>query len=191
MENLELIAKQTAELEQLRQQLNAKAKETSPPSSLKEVLEDEVITLDVKKATSHSSSIRSNNTSRSNKRDTRFILMDLEVRNQETLSDLAQKEAMLEESKQQIQELLKRVELEQKKEENGAAEDSDVSSNSEMYLQQLEEKDKLLMDKQNQLEELKLKWEAERAELIKPALDQVNLQLEELKETVSLPVSLA
>ncbi|KAI7901114.1 uncharacterized protein BX663DRAFT_514982 [Cokeromyces recurvatus] len=63
-----------------------------------------------------------------------------------------------------------------------------VSDNNEIidetcYKQLLEEKDRLLQEKQVEIEELKFQWETERAELIKPALEQVVAQLEELKET--------
>lgn len=151
MEHLEIIAKQTAELEQLRKELSIKSMEIPPPRQEEQDEKNSV------------------------KEDLQAELLDLETRNKETLSTLAEKETLLEESNQQLQELLKRVNIDCLPEEE---------RDNEIY-QQLEEKDRLLQDKENQLEELKAQWEAERAELIKPALQQVTSQLEELKETVS------
>lgn len=59
----------------------------------------------------------------------------------------------------------------------------DCEQDNQIHLE-LQEKDRLLQEKQCQLEELKGQWETERAELVRPALQQVNSQLEELKETV-------
>lgn len=79
-------------------------------------------------------------------------------------------EKLLEERNQQIQELVDRLNI-------------DCEQDNQIHLE-LQEKDRLLQEKQCQLEELKGQWESERAELVKPALQQVNSQLEELKETV-------
>lgn len=115
------------------------------------------------------------------KNETRLALLSLEARNRETLSTLAEKETLLEKSEQQLQELMNKM----NQESNEAAETTSVKSVEHDLYNQLAEKDKLLQDQQVQLEELKSQWEAERAELIKPALEQVTAQLEELKETVS------
>ncbi|KAG2194719.1 hypothetical protein INT47_012090, partial [Mucor saturninus] len=103
-------------------------------------------------------------------------LCKLESRHKETISTLAEKEALLEETNQRLQELLMH-----------RADKEDPSEDNEIYLQ-LEEKDRLLQEKDLQLEELKAQWNAERAELIKPALQQVTAQLEELKETNKIAV---
>ncbi|KAG2233324.1 hypothetical protein INT48_007760 [Thamnidium elegans] len=83
-------------------------------------------------------------------------------------------EKLLEERNQQIQELVDRLNI-------------DCEQDNQIHLE-LQEKDRLLQEKQCQLEELKAQWESERAELIKPALQQVNTQLEELKETNKIAV---
>jgi DNA repair exonuclease SbcCD ATPase subunit len=134
--------------------------------------------------------------------------LDLEARNKETLSTLAEKEMQLEESNKRIQELLDKLDHHQdndsalhftEKEEGQEQEikktDNDHQQQQQQQMeadkekedmyQQLEEKDRMLHDMQMKLEELQIQWEAERAELVKPALEQVNAQLEELKETVS------
>lgn len=108
--------------------------------------------------------------------DLQAKLLDLASRHKETLATLTEKEALLDETNHQLQELLKRADIDCLP--NGEERDNEI-------YQQLEEKDQLLQDKENQLEELKAQWEAERAELVKPALQQVTAQLEELKETVS------
>ncbi|GAA5816436.1 hypothetical protein MFLAVUS_009965 [Mucor flavus] len=83
-------------------------------------------------------------------------------------------EKLLEERNQQIQELVDRLNI-------------DCEQDNQIHLE-LQEKDRLLQEKQCQLEELKGQWESERAELVKPALQQVNSQLEELKETNKIAV---
>lgn len=50
--------------------------------------------------------------------------------------------------------------------------------------QQLEEKNKLIYLQKVEFEELKAQWESERAELVRPALEQVTEQLDELRRTV-------
>ncbi|KAG1077728.1 hypothetical protein G6F42_024657 [Rhizopus arrhizus] len=79
--------------------------------------------------------------------------------------------------------------LQQEKSMTNAVESASIKSveHDDLY-NQLAEKDKLLQDQQAQLEELKSQWEAERAELIKPALEQVTAQLEELKQTNKVAV---
>lgn len=119
-------------------------------------------------------------------KETTLALLSLEARNKETLSTLAEKEALLEKKEQQLQELMQKMSLQQEKSMTNAVESASIKSveHDDLY-NQLAEKDKLLQDQQAQLEELKSQWEAERAELIKPALEQVTAQLEELKQTVS------
>lgn len=95
---------------------------------------------------------------------------ELEEKHKETLAELAIKEALLEETKKEMESLRETLESLQQKDQTA---------------QLLAEKDKLLKEKECELETLQLKWENERAELIKPALAQVTTQLEELKETVS------
>ncbi|KAI7871361.1 uncharacterized protein EV154DRAFT_112027 [Mucor mucedo] len=107
-------------------------------------------------------------------------LYKLESRHKETISTLAEKEALLEETNQRLQELLMHR-------ADDKESPSEEERDNEIYLQ-LEEKDRLLQEKDLQLEELKAQWNAERAELIKPALQQVTAQLEELKETNKIAV---
>ncbi|GAA5804058.1 hypothetical protein HPULCUR_009544 [Helicostylum pulchrum] len=83
-------------------------------------------------------------------------------------------EKLLEERNLQIQELMDRLNI-------------DCEQDNQIHLE-LQEKDRLLQEKQCQLEELKGQWETERAELVRPALQQVNSQLEELKETNKIAV---
>ncbi|KAI8875858.1 hypothetical protein K501DRAFT_142577, partial [Backusella circina FSU 941] len=114
--------------------------------------------------------------------DSQKVLEDLEKRNQETSVSLAQKEAILESKEKEIQELLKKMDVLQGQtslDENGFSEKRTEHS---MQLE-LAEKEKLLSEKEQQLRELQLQWQTERAELTKPALEQVTKQLEELKET--------
>lgn len=101
-------------------------------------------------------------------------LLQLKTQNEEIAARLMKKETELEESTLQIQKLLITSQNNSEGEENCEGQ----------VMQLLEEKDRLLEEKCSEIEELKLQWETERAELIKPALNQVNLQLEELKETV-------
>lgn len=108
-------------------------------------------------------------------------LIELETRNKQTLAELAEKEAQLEKSQKYIEDLLKKINV-----ENSSMEANDLCDiEMEVIQTKLIEKEKLLHDKEVEMEELKLQWEAERAELVKPALDQVTAQLEELKQTVS------
>lgn len=170
MANLETIAKQTSELEKLRQQLN------------------ESVTCQLSIAESTTTAPSKEDQGNSN--ETTMALLSLEARNKETLSTLAEKEALLEKKEQQLQELTQRMNRQQQQQENTSTgthveSASTVSVEHDDLYNQLAEKDKLLQDQQAQLEELKSQWEAERAELVKPALEQVTAQLEELKETVS------
>ncbi|EPB83142.1 hypothetical protein HMPREF1544_10127 [Mucor circinelloides 1006PhL] len=162
--NLETIAKQTSELEKLRQQLN------------------ESVTCQLSIAEPAPKEDQGN-------KETTLALLSLEARNKETLSTLAEKEALLEKKEQQLQELMQKMSLQQEKSMTNAVESASIKSveHDDLY-NQLAEKDKLLQDQQAQLEELKSQWEAERAELIKPALEQVTAQLEELKQTNKVAV---
>lgn len=146
---MEIITKQTEELNQLRKELSIKSMEI--PQTTPKVNPDPL----------------------------QQELSNLESRHQETISTLAEKEALLEETNRKLQALL----MHRADPEDNLRQEEEEERDHEIYLQ-LEEKDRLLQEKDNQLEELKAKWEAERAELIKPALHQVTAQLEELKETV-------
>ncbi|KAF1801403.1 hypothetical protein FB192DRAFT_1437668 [Mucor lusitanicus] len=173
MANLETIAKQTSELEKLRQQLN------------------EYVTCQLSIAESTTTAPSKEDQGNSN--ETTMALLSLEARNKETLSTLAEKEALLEKKEQQLQELTQRMNRQQQQQENTSTgthveSASTVSVEHDDLYNQLAEKDKLLQDQQAQLEELKSQWEAERAELVKPALEQVTAQLEELKETNKIAV---
>ncbi|RCI02704.1 hypothetical protein CU098_008332 [Rhizopus stolonifer] len=98
------------------------------------------------------------------------------------LSDKERQE-LLEKSQQRIQEL------------ESVQQEAVVSSLSvqdpiplEELQSQLEEKDKVIDRQQAEFEKLKAQWEIERAELAKPALEQVSAQLEELKQTNKMAV---
>ncbi|KAI8636990.1 hypothetical protein BD408DRAFT_70570 [Parasitella parasitica] len=196
MANLEIIAKQTSELEQLRQQLS---ESITSQLSIPESNEDD-------------------------RNETKQALLKLEAQNKETLSTLAEKEALLEKTERQLQELTEKMnrekeeaiaaaeaaaeaaveaaveaaaeaaEAEAKAEAKAAAEAEEAKTTAALETastksieqdlhNQLAEKEQLLQKQQAQLEELKSQWEAERAELSKPALEQVTAQLEELRET--------
>ncbi|KAI8096580.1 uncharacterized protein BX664DRAFT_355928 [Halteromyces radiatus] len=105
--------------------------------------------------------------STNNKSDinTESIVAEMEARNKETLSSLQQKEALLQQKEKEIEQLLMKA-----KEEEGLE-------------TILAEKNELLQSKEEQIQSLQLKWQAERAELVKPALEEVSLQLEQLKKT--------
>jgi uncharacterized protein with gpF-like domain len=107
-------------------------------------------------------------------------LLELETRNKETLAELAEKEEELSKSQKYIEDLLKKVTV-----DSCSLQDDMSDTEREVIQTKLLEKEKLLQDKEIEMEELKSQWEAEKAELIKPALDQVTAQLNELKETVS------
>ncbi|KAL9538851.1 hypothetical protein MBANPS3_010635 [Mucor bainieri] len=167
------IAKQTSELEKLRQQLN------------------ESVTCQLSIAESTTAAFKEDQGASN---ETTMALLSLEARNKETLSTLAEKEALLEKKEQQLQELMQRMNQQQQSQPQDSTTDNSAESASitsveqgDLY-NQLAEKNKLLQDQQAQLEELKSQWEAERAELIKPALEQVTAQLEELKETNKIAV---
>ncbi|KAI9476463.1 MAG: hypothetical protein EXX96DRAFT_610242 [Benjaminiella poitrasii] len=155
VEHLEIIARQTTELEQLREELH--------------------------KASSCQMSIGVN--------DHETKLLEPDIRNKEGRNE---KESSLEESKIYKQPSLKKI----VQDDNSATfdyttsnratlkkEDKGHDSNEDYYKQALEEKDKLLREKQLEIKELKMQWEAEKAELVKPVLEQVTAQLDELKET--------
>jgi hypothetical protein len=98
------------------------------------------------------------------------MLAEMEERNRETLSSLNQKEALLKQKEKEIEEL---IQVMKEKEEDGGLQSI------------LAEKDELLQSKEEQIKALQLKWKAERAELVKPALEEVSSQLDQLKKTVS------
>lgn len=98
------------------------------------------------------------------------MLAEMEERNRETLSSLNQKEALLKQKEKEIEEL---IQVMKTKEEDGGLQSI------------LAEKDELLQSKEEQIKALQLKWQAERAELVKPALEEVSSQLDQLKKTVS------
>ncbi|CAO3597807.1 unnamed protein product [Absidia cylindrospora] len=127
--HLDVIARQSAELAELRQKLDVSGK---PDST------------------------------------TETMLAEMEARNRETLSSLQEKEALLQEKEKEIEQL---AEKSKEKEEEGG------------YESILAEKDELLQSKEEQIKALQLKWQAERAELVKPALEEVSSQLEQLKKT--------
>ncbi|ORZ25543.1 hypothetical protein BCR42DRAFT_400384 [Absidia repens] len=125
--HLDVIARQSAELAELRQKLDSSGK---PDST------------------------------------TETMLAEMEARNRETLTSLQEKEALLQEKEKEIEQL-----AEKSKDEDGG------------YQSILAEKDELLQSKEEQIKALQLKWQAERAELVKPALEEVSSQLEQLKKT--------
>ncbi|KAI9300146.1 hypothetical protein BJ944DRAFT_244475 [Cunninghamella echinulata] len=131
-EHLDVIARQSAELAQLRQQLDSTANNSSNNKSIED---EEMIT-------------------------------EMEKRNKETLATLQQKEHLLEEKEREIQLLL-----------------SKMNHEEEVESKLLAEKEELLQSKEEQIKELQLQWQAERAELIKPALEEVSAQLDQLKKT--------
>ncbi|KAF7726909.1 hypothetical protein EC973_008204 [Apophysomyces ossiformis] len=131
-EHLTVIARQSAELEHLRQKLE---QTPAPPQPSQET-------------------------------DVKSVLEKLESSNRETLEKLQQKESLLEQREKEIQELMHKIG------QNGTTAET-----------KLAEKDELLREKEKQLEELQIKWKAEHAALVKPALDEVTSQLEQLKKT--------
>ncbi|CEG84489.1 hypothetical protein RMATCC62417_18285 [Rhizopus microsporus] len=95
-------------------------------------------------------------------------LVELEQKHEEMASELAAKEAELEETKKEVESLKEML---------------DSLQQEGKTAQLLAEKDRLLKEKETEMEAMQLQWENERAELVKPALAQVTSQLEELKET--------
>ncbi|KAF7728164.1 SH3 domain binding glutamic acid-rich protein-like [Apophysomyces ossiformis] len=100
-------------------------------------------------------------------------LNELERKNKETLAALEQKETMLKQRETEMAELLQKLEQEKEKEKEEKA-----------CADQLAERDALLRSKEQELEELQLKWKAEQAAMVKPALDEVTKQMEELKKAI-------
>ncbi|KAG0164965.1 hypothetical protein DFQ28_009834 [Apophysomyces sp. BC1034] len=130
-EHLDVIARQSVELEQLRQRLEQTPTQKQPQET-----------------------------------DVKSVLENLESSNRESLAKLQQKEALLEQREKEIQELMQKIG------DNGTTAEN-----------KLAEKDELLRTKEKQLEEMQMKWKAERAELVKPALEEVTFQLDRLKIT--------
>ncbi|KAI8341064.1 hypothetical protein BC941DRAFT_467126 [Chlamydoabsidia padenii] len=96
--------------------------------------------------------------------DPEKTLAKLKSQHQETLLSLKQKEQELQEREAEIEKL------------RGKSKNEDLQSI-------LDEKDKLIQLKESQIKEMKLNWEDERAQLIKPALEGISHQLEQLKRT--------
>lgn len=111
-------------------------------------------------------------------------LLELKARYEEVLSTLKDKKALIEEMKKDN--LVKNKAEKDHSPRNSQDDMHNNNDNLDQLQQLLEEKERLLEEKDNQIEEMKMQWETERAELVKPALQQVNSQLEELRETVSI-----
>ncbi|KAI7870427.1 hypothetical protein BDF14DRAFT_1774199 [Spinellus fusiger] len=145
-QHLDVIARQSVELEQLRHQLD----ESQRKNSIGEPSADIV----------------------ANKQ----MLAEMEARNKEIMGALALKEHILEQKQNEINNLLERI-------EEDSDEENDEEQRSDLLEQKLAEKDRLLRDKEGQLEEWKRQWQSERAELVKPALEEVTLQMNQLRRT--------
>lgn len=153
---MEFIAKQTVELEQLRKQITV--------NSLS-ITEDKID---------------------GNKDAQEAELLELKARYEDVLSTLKDNEALIEEMRKGNS-VKNKAEEKDHSSRNSQEDDMHNNNNNLDQLQQLlEEREKLLEEKDSQIEEMKMQWEIERAELVKPALQQVNSQLEELRETVSI-----
>jgi DNA repair exonuclease SbcCD ATPase subunit len=94
-------------------------------------------------------------------------LAELNTQHQQTLVNLEQKEVLLQEKEAELEKLGKE------------------KSSTDVLQTIVAEKDRLLESKENEIKELQDNWQNERAELIKPALEGVSSQLEQLKRTVS------
>ncbi|KAG2186806.1 hypothetical protein INT44_003032, partial [Umbelopsis vinacea] len=145
-ENLELIAQQTAELEQLRQKLQVQDSVSTPSvSSTEDIVQSEVV--------------------------------------QKLLSEkeelLRGKELELEQLRQHMDQL----ELAQKEVPSIVVNDGqgDAPTHDEEIQKLLSEKEQLLASKERELEDMRHKYEIEIAEAAKPALAEVQEQLELLK----------
>lgn len=93
------------------------------------------------------------------------------------VQDKSQDDALqerLQQREKEIQQLMEKIEQQKQ------------TTNVQM---ELEEKEKMIRDKDKQLQELQEKWKNEQA-AAKPELQQVTDQLDELKQAVSLYVSL-
>ncbi|KAI9281572.1 hypothetical protein BY458DRAFT_575029 [Sporodiniella umbellata] len=120
---------------------------------------------------------------------------DLKSKNVEYLTILEKQKVELEELKNQLflnehedRERsaleIKEIQLKRIQEELDTLKKTLASLQQEsLAAQLLIEKDRLLEEKQKEMEALKVQYENEKAELVKPALVQVNSQLDELKET--------
>ncbi|OBZ91478.1 hypothetical protein A0J61_00477 [Choanephora cucurbitarum] len=97
---------------------------------------------------------------------------------------LAEKDQLIYQSQQRIEELENRKQQESIVESLSVQEDKHLDIKTVNELQrQLEEKDKFIYQQKAEFDELKAQWEVERAELVRPALEQVTEQLDELKRT--------
>lgn len=149
---MDVIARQSAELAQLRQQLD----------------------------------------STKNNLSTEQLISEMEERNKVTLATLQQKELLLQQKEKEIENLLSKMnniqeEVEDENDENDNDENDDEKLKESNKL--LAEKEELLQSKEEQIKELQLQWQAERAELIKPALEEVTSQLDQLKKTVKIIIT--
>ncbi|KAI8063466.1 hypothetical protein BC940DRAFT_327327 [Gongronella butleri] len=126
-EHLDVIARQSAELARLREQLDTNKSEYSSIEQL---------------------------------------LADMEKRNRDNMSNLQKKEELLAKREEELESVMRKME----------ADDGNVKH-------KLAAKDELLETKEQELAELKQQWQSERAELIKPALQEVTEQLDQLKRT--------
>lgn len=94
------------------------------------------------------------------------------------VQDKSQDDALqerLQQREKEIQQLMEKIEQQKQ------------TTNVQM---ELEEKEKMIRDKDKQLQELQEKWKNEQA-AAKPELQQVTDQLDELKQAVSLSLSLS
>ncbi|ORX47443.1 hypothetical protein DM01DRAFT_1396320 [Hesseltinella vesiculosa] len=125
-EHLDVIARQSAELARLREQLDTNKSEYSS-------FEQAVV--------------------------------EMEKRNAENLQNLLQKEKLLQDRETELEQVILKMDQEGQ------------------IKNQLAEKSELLQTKEEELNSLKLQWQKERAELVRPALDEVTSQLDQLKRT--------
>ncbi|KAI8969086.1 hypothetical protein BDF20DRAFT_839044 [Mycotypha africana] len=154
-ENLAIIAKQAAEIDDLKEKLHASI-------------------LSSKDAVDHES-----------KTDVASILSsDKAITDEKHISQTQQSEHTM--TKEIDEDEVLSLSVRENSVNNTIAKSSMANNKEESLRQLLLEKDSLLEKKQLELEQYKQQWEIERAELTKPALEQVTKQLEELRDTNKL-----
>ncbi|KAL0075952.1 hypothetical protein J3Q64DRAFT_1773493 [Phycomyces blakesleeanus] len=186
-QHLDVIARQSVELEQLRHKLDESQRKNSSSVSVGVGVG---VGIGINTITEPSAESIANSR----------VLADLEARNKEIMDTLALKEQILQQKEAEIETLLERIEEEDHNQGQDTDSDSDSDSDldkgpseeeqkSGLLEKKLAEKDSLLRDKERQLEDWQKQWQSERAELVKPALQEVTFQLNQLKKTNEEAVS--
>ncbi|KAI9283972.1 SH3-binding, glutamic acid-rich protein-domain-containing protein [Umbelopsis sp. AD052] len=119
---------------------------------------------------------QSNNTNTSNNEN----LVVLRLRNRQTLEALLEKEKLLQQRDNEL-EVLREVLEEERKAQQIESMDIVVRPVEQRDDEQFVKKELELSERERQLEDDIRKWELERAEVVKPALEEVEEQLRELK----------